>query len=173
MTTEANQQEEVDVIKATDVKIFPDRILKPKTAEKILNELMDFDGVLRVLLNGEKLPTVVTMGPAKGTPVNHTDRTTINVKGNDVPLQVSVGEIILTVQLDKLEDFVEKTNEVLDEVLNFGYTVKTGVFTKTTTTVSDYMKYGKGFEGRIDSRLIGLVDPNTKSSETIRYIRLL
>ena len=36
MTTEANQQEEVDVIKATDVKIFPDRILKPKTAEKIL-----------------------------------------------------------------------------------------------------------------------------------------
>ena len=111
------------------------------------------------------------MGPAKGTPVNHTDRTTINVKGNDVPLQVSVGEIILTVQLDKLEDFVEKTNEVLDEVLNFGYTVKTGVFTKTTTTVSDYMKYGKGFEGRIDSRLIGLVDPNTKSSETIRYIR--
>ena len=82
MTTE-NNDAEMEVIKATDVKIFPDRILKPKTAEKILNELISLDGVLRVLLNGEKLPTVVTMGPAKGAPVNHTDRTTINVKGND------------------------------------------------------------------------------------------
>ncbi|WP_303235552.1 methyl-coenzyme M reductase operon protein D [Methanosphaera cuniculi] len=170
MTTE-NNDAEMEVIKATDVKIFPDRILKPKTAEKILNELMSLDGVLRVLLNGEKLPTVVTMGPAKGAPVNHTDRTTINVKGNDVPLQVSVGEIILTVQLDKLDDFVEKANEILDDILDFDFTITTGVFTKTTTSVSDYMKYGEDFEGRVDSRLIGLVDPNAKSTDTIRYIR--
>ena len=34
MTTE-NNDAEMEVIKATDVKIFPDRILKPKTAEKI------------------------------------------------------------------------------------------------------------------------------------------
>lgn len=170
MTTETTN-DEIEVIKATDVKIFPDRILKPKTAEKILNVLMDHDGVLRVLINGEKLPTVVTMGPAKGAPVNHTDRTTINIKGNDVPLQVSVGEIILTVQLDKLEDFVEKANELLEETLDFGFTITTGIFTKTTTSVSDYMKYGEGFEGRVDSRLIGLVDPNAKSSETIKYIR--
>lgn len=169
MTTE--NEAEMEVIKASDVRIFPDRILKPKTAEKILNELLDFDGVLRVLLNGKNLPTVVGMGPAKGAPVNHTDRKTIKVKGNDVPLQVSVGEIILTVQLDKLDDFVEKAKEVLDETLNFGYTIKTGIFTKTRTSVSDYMKYGEGFEGKVDSRLIGLVDPNTKSSETIRYIR--
>jgi methyl-coenzyme M reductase subunit D len=33
------------------------------------------------------------------------------------------------------------------------------------------MKYGEGFEDKIDSRLIGLVDPNAKSSETVRYIR--
>jgi methyl-coenzyme M reductase subunit D len=165
------EETELEVIKATDVKIFPDRILKPTTAEKILNYVLELDGVLRVLINGERLPTVVTMGPAKGAPVNHTDRKTINVKGNDVPLQVSVGEIILTVQLDKLDDFVEEVNKFLEETLNFGFTITTGIFTKTSSSVSDYMKYGEGFEGNIDSRLIGLVDPNTKSSETIRYIR--
>jgi methyl-coenzyme M reductase subunit D len=170
MTTEVDEQNR-EVIKATDVKIFPHRILKPSTTESILNEIMQLDGVLRVLLNGESLPAIINFGPAKGLPVNHTDRKTINVKGNDVPLRVSVGEIILTVQLDNLEDFVEQVDEILDNTLNFGYDVKVGVFTKTQTSVSDYMKYGDGFEDKIDSRLIGLVDPNAKSSETVKYIR--
>ena len=170
MTTEVDEQNR-EVIKATDVKIFPHRILKPSTTESILNEIMQLDGVLRVLLNGESLPALINFGPAKGLPVNHTDRKTINVKGNDVPLRVSVGEIILTVQLDNLEDFVEQVDEILDNTLNFGYDVKVGVFTKTQTSVSDYMKYGDGFEDKIDSRLIGLVDPNAKSSETVKYIR--
>ena len=163
--------EEQNIIKATDVKIFPYRILKPTTNEKILNQILQLEGVLRVLLNGESLPTIVNFGPAKGLPVNHTDRKTINVKGNDVPLRVSVGEIILTVQLDNLDDFVEKADEILDNTLNFGYDIKVGIFNKTQTSVSDYMKYGEGFEDKIDSRLIGLVDPNAKSSETVRYIR--
>ncbi|HIH35837.1 MAG TPA: methyl-coenzyme M reductase operon protein D [Methanosphaera sp.] len=170
MSTEVDEQNQ-KIIKATDVRIFPHRILKPATTENILNQILVLEGVLRVLINGESLPTVVTFGPAKGLPVNHTDRKTINVKGNDVPLRVSVGEIILTVQLDNLEDFVEQVNQILDDTLNFGYDIKVGVFTKSQTSVSDYMKYGEGFEDKIDSRLIGLVDPNAKSSETVRYIR--
>jgi methyl-coenzyme M reductase subunit D len=168
MSTEVEEQK---IIKATDVKIFPHRILKPATTETILNQVLKLDGVLRVLLNGESLPAIVNFGPAKGLPVNHTDRKTISVKGNDVPLRVSVGEIILTVQLDNLEDFVEQVDEILNDTLSFGYDVKVGVFTKTQTSVSDYMKYGEDFEDKIDSRLIGLVDPNAKSSETVRYIR--
>jgi methyl-coenzyme M reductase subunit D len=163
--------EEQNIIKATDVKIFPYRILKPSTTENILNQILQLDGVLRVLINGESLPTIVNFGPAKGLPVNHTDRKTIQVKGNDVPLRVSVGEIILTVRLDNLEDFVEQVDEILNETLSFGYDVKVGIFNKTQSSVSDYMKYGEGFEDKIDSRLIGLVDPNAKSSETVRYIR--
>lgn len=170
MSTEVDDSE-IDVIKASDVKIFPYRILKPKTAEKILNDIFELDGILRVLINGENLPQVVNMGPAKGEPVNHTDRTTININGNEVPLSVSVGEIILTVQLDNLDDFVSQVNDILDKHIDFGFSVSTGIFTKTTTSVSDYMKYGEGFEGRVDSRLIGLVDPSAKSSESVRYIR--
>jgi methyl-coenzyme M reductase subunit D len=168
MSTEVDEQ---NIIKATDVKIFPYRILKPSTTENILNQILQLDGVLRVLINGESLPTIVNFGPAKGLPVNHTDRKTIQVKGNDVPLRVSVGEIILTVRLDNLEDFVEQVDEILNETLSFGYDVKVGIFNKTQSSVSDYMKYGEGFEDKIDSRLIGLVDPNAKSSETVRYIR--
>jgi methyl-coenzyme M reductase subunit D len=170
MSTDMDEKE-LNIIKATDVKIFPHRILKPETTEDILNEVMVLDGVLRVLINGKSLPTIINYGPAKGLPVNHTDRKTIQVKGNEVPLKVSVGEIILTVQLDNLEDFVEKVDDILSEKLSFGYDLKVGVFTKNQTSVSDYMKYGKGFEDKIDSRLIGLVDPNAKSSETVRYIR--
>jgi methyl-coenzyme M reductase subunit D len=168
MSTEVDEQ---NIIKATDVKIFPYRILKPTTTENILNQILQLDGVLRVLINGESLPAIVNYGPAKGLPVNHTDRKTISVKGNDVPLRVSVGELILTVRLDNLDDFVEKVDEILSETLSFGYDVKVGIFNKTQTSVSDYMKYGEGFEDKIDSRLIGLVDPNAKSSETVRYIR--
>jgi methyl-coenzyme M reductase subunit D len=171
MSTEVEENKIEDVIKATDVRIFPDRILKPETTEIVLNELLALDGILRVLVNGKSLPNVVNNGPAKGTPVNHSDRKTINVKGNEIQLQVSVGEIILTVQLDNLEDFVEQANEVLDDNLNFGYDLSVGIFTKNSTSVSDYLKYGKGFEDQIDSRVIGLVDPSAKSSETIRYIR--
>ena len=109
MSTEVDEQD-INVIKASDVKIFPHRILKPTTTEKILNQILALDGVLRVLINGESLPTIVNFGPAKGLPVNHTDRKTINVKGNDVPLRVSVGEIILTVQVDNLEDFLEQVD---------------------------------------------------------------
>ena len=69
------------------------------------------------------------------------------------------------------EDINNQLDEILENTLSFGYDLKVGVFTKTQTSVSDYMKYGKGFEDKIDSRLIGLVDPNAKSSETVRYIR--
>ena len=57
MSTEVDEQD-INVIKASDVKIFPHRILKPTTTEKILNQILALDGVLRVLINGESLPTI-------------------------------------------------------------------------------------------------------------------
>ena len=48
--------------------------------------------------------------------------------------------------------------------------MKTGIFTKTDITVSDYIKIGLGLEHGIDPSIIGLVDPNSKSSETIKLI---
>ncbi|MTK63145.1 MAG: methyl-coenzyme M reductase operon protein D [Methanobacterium sp.] len=160
----------MDKIKAVDVKIFPYRRLKPQTTEKVLNGIMEFDGVLRVLVNGNSIPKVVTYGPAKGTPVNHEDRKVIGVKNENFELCVSVGELIITVNYDELESFLEKLDTLLKETLTMKYEVKTGIFTKTDITVSDYIKVGLGLEKGIDPALIGLVDPNSKSSETINLI---
>jgi methyl-coenzyme M reductase subunit D len=160
----------MEPIKAIDVRIFPHRRLKPETTEKILNELLDLDGVLRFLINGESLPKIVGYGPARGTSVNHPDRKIITVKGKEVELLVSVGDIIVTVKHENLEEFVEKTKTILEEVLNFGFDVRVGIFTRTQTTVSDNLKVAYGIEEDFDPSLIGLVDPKTNSKETVKLI---
>ena len=160
----------MDKIKAVDVKIFPYRRLKPQTTEKILNGIMELDGVLRVLVNGNSIPKVVNYGPAKGTPVNHEDRKVIGVKNENFELCVSVGELIITVNYDELDSFMEKVDALLKDTLTMKYEIKTGIFTKTDITVSDYIKVGLGLEKGIDPAMIGLVDPNSKSSETINLI---
>lgn len=160
----------MEEIKAVDVKIFPYRRLKPQTTEKILNGIMEFDGVLRVLVNGNSIPKVVGFGPAKGIPVNHEDRKFIKVKDDSLELQVSVGELIITVKYDELDSFLEKLQNLLENTLSFEYQVSTGIFTKTNITVSDYLKLGYGIENGIDPRLIGMVDPNSKSGDTVKLI---
>lgn len=160
----------MEPIKATDVRIFPHRRLKPETTEKILNELLDLEGVLRFLVNGESLPKIVGYGPARGTSVNHPDRKIITVKGKEVELLVSVGDIIVTIRHENLEEFVEKTKSILEETLNFGFDVRVGIFTRTQTTVSDNLKVAYGIEEDFDPSLIGLVDPKTNSKETVKLI---
>lgn len=160
----------MEEIKAVDVKVFPYRRLKPETTEKILNGIMEFDGILRVIVNGNHVPKIVGFGPAKGTQVNHEDRKVIKVKDDSVELRVSVGEFIMTVKYENLDLFLEKLQNLLENTLNFGYEVSTGVFTKTNITVSDYLKLGYGIENNIDPRLIGMVDPNSKSQDTIKLI---
>ena len=160
----------MEKIKAVDVKIFPYRLLKPQTTEKILNGIMELDGVLRILVNGNSLPKVVNYGPAKGLPVNHEDRKVIGVKNDNFELCVSVGELIITVKYEEHENFVEKIDALLKDTLTMDYDIKTGIFTKTDITVSDYIKVGLGLERGLDPILIGLVDPSSKSSETINLI---
>jgi len=161
----------MEQIKATDVRIFPHRRLKPETTEKILNALLDLEGVLRFLVNGESLPKIVGYGPARGTSVDHPDRKIITVKGKEVELLVSVGEIIVTIRLENLEEFVEKTKAILEETLDFGFDVQVGIFTRQQATVSDNLKVAYGIEEDFDPRLIGLVDPKDNSNETVKLIR--
>lgn len=160
----------MDEIKAVDIKIFPYRRLKPSTTEKILNQIMEIDGILRVLVNGKSLPKLVGYGPAKGIEVNHQDRKVIKVQDDEIELLVSVGEIIVTVNHENLDQFMEELEGILEDSLNFKYDVSVGIFTKTEITVSDYLKYGLGFEESIDPRMIGMVDPTSKTSKTVKFV---
>lgn len=162
------ESEKINVI---DIKIIPNRYLKPNTTEKILNELYELDGQQRVLIHGPSIPLKVFYGPGKGHVVNHTDRKEINVKGNSVELRVMVGEIVITVDVSKFNDFMGNLEDVLENNMPCDYLVLVGIFTRTKSTISDYLKYGNNFEDVIDDRYIGLVDSRSKTSETVKVIR--
>ena len=163
-----DESKQVNVI---DIKIIPNRFLKPNTCEKILNELYELEGNMRVLMHGPSLPKKVFYGPGKGHDVNHTDRKTIQVKGNDVNLRIMVGDIIVTVDISKFNEFMDKLQNIVDENMPYDYTILVGRFTRTKTTISDYLKYGEGFENHIDKHYIGLVDSSARSSETVKVIK--
>ena len=162
------ESEKINVI---DIKIIPNRYLKPNTTEKILNELYELDGQQRVLIHGPSIPLKVFYGPGKGHVVNHTDRKVINVKGNDLELRVMVGEIVITVDMSKFNAFMEDLECILDEFIPCDYSILVGIFTRTKSTISDYLKYGNNFESAIDERYIGLVDSRAKTSETVKVIK--
>ena len=136
-----NKSNADEVCEIIDIKIVPYRFLKP-----------------------------VYYGPARGTPVNHPYRKSINVKGQDIDLRLLVGDIILTVNVKLLNEIMESIEKILDETLSFKYILIIGIFTKTQITVSDYLKYGTNFENVIDERYIGMVDSRARSSETIKMI---
>jgi methyl-coenzyme M reductase subunit D len=60
---------------------------------------------------------------------------------------------------------------ILDENIPCDYSLLVGIFTRTKTTISDYLKYGNNFETVIDDRYIGLVDSRAKTSETVKVIK--
>ena len=113
----------------------------------------------------------VFYGPGKGHDVNHTDRKEISVKGNNVELRVMVGEIVVTVDISKFNQFIEDLKNILDEYLPCDYYLLVGIFTRTKSTISDYLKYGNNFETVIDDRYIGLVDSRAITSETVKVIK--
>ncbi|WP_458403581.1 methyl-coenzyme M reductase operon protein D [Methanobrevibacter sp.] len=163
-----DESEKINVI---DIKIIPNRYLKPNTTEKILNDLYDLKGQQRVLIHGPSIPLKVFYGPGKGHVVNHTDRKEINVKGHPVELRVMVGEIVVTVDISKFNEFMDGLESVLEQHMPCDYSLLVGIFTRTKSTISDYLKYGNNFENVIDDRYIGLVDSRAKTSETVKVIK--
>lgn len=163
--------EESEKINVIDIKIVPNRYLKPDTTEKILNDIYELDGHQRILIHGPSIPLKVFYGPGKGHVVNHTDRKEINIKGNPVELRVMVGDIVITVDISKFDDFMDDLLAILDEKVPCDYSLMVGIFTRTQSTISDYLKYGNNFESVIDERYIGLVDSRARTSETVKVIK--
>ena len=163
--------DESETINVIDIKIVPNRYLKPDTTEKILNEIYNLDGQQRVLIHGPSIPLKVFYGPGKGHVVNHTDRKEITVKGHPVELRVMVGEIVITVDVSRFNDFMDGLQEILDGHMPCDYSILVGIFTRTKSTISDYLKYGNNFENVIDDRYIGLVDSRAKTCETVKVIK--
>jgi methyl-coenzyme M reductase subunit D len=159
--------------KPKHIRIFPNRLLQPDTAEKLLNELDQVKGVIRMLISGKNLPRKVICGPGTGSVVNHPDRRIIHVSGCAFELHVIVGEVLVEVED---ESAVEELKKACERALPFPFEFKRGYFIKRKPTLTDYGKYG--FKSRTDEtinledeRLLGLIDPHAKVETNLCMVR--
>jgi methyl-coenzyme M reductase subunit D len=158
--------------KALRVRVFPQRMLQPATAEKVLNEIDQVKGVIRMLLSGKNLPRKVTCGPGTGSDVNHPDRTIIHVGDCAFELHIIVGDILVEVED---ESAMEEVKKACERALPFPFEFKRGHFIKKKATLTDYAKYG--FKSRDDERInlederiLGLIDPHAKAETNLCVI---
>ncbi len=158
--------------KPIQVQIFPQRLLQPATAEKVLNEIDQVKGVIRMLLNGKNLPRKVTCGPGTGADVNHPNMEIIHVGDCAFELHIIVGEIIVEVENEGVLDEVKCACE---RALPFPFEFKRGHYIKKRPTLTDYGKYG--FRSRSDEtinledeRILGLIDPHAKADTNLCVI---
>jgi len=155
--------------KPIQIKISPQRLLRPETAEKLLNEIDQVKGVIRMLISGKNLPRKVMCGPGTGADVQHPDRRIIHVGGTAFELHVIVGQVIVEVED---ESAVEELRNACERALPFPFEFKRGHFIKRKPTLTDYAKYG--FRSRTDERinldderLLGLTDPHANTEKDL------
>lgn len=146
------------------IEIFPSRILSPKTAQKLLSEMYKVDGILRVMIQGQRLPTEVGFGPGTGEKVEHPQRKAIEVEGQLIELKVNVGRLRLEVADAEVK---EKVREVCEKVFPFPFEFREGHFMKKKATVTDYAKLGPD----ADPTLLGMVDPKSGDYKNLIFIK--
>ncbi|WP_367617918.1 methyl-coenzyme M reductase operon protein D [Methanoculleus methanifontis] len=140
---------------------MPIRMLKPETAERLLNMLAGITGIRRMMVQGPGLPKVVPYGPARGSPNPHSDRKAIHIADAEVALRVQVGMVILEVEDASV---IEEIRSLCDDFfVEFPYLLQEGKFMKTAPTLVDYAKYGPD----ADTSLVGLTDPRIGESPVI------
>jgi methyl-coenzyme M reductase subunit D len=138
------------------IEIFTERLLSPETVEELLTELAKIDGITRLILHGPRIASAVPEGPAKGTPNVHAARRHIQVGQQDVELGVQVGRIWLELED---EDVIEQVEEACRRTLPCGFQINRGLYMRTRPTQTDYAKWGV----IRDTRVLGMMDPNSKS----------
>jgi methyl-coenzyme M reductase subunit D len=142
------------------IEIFPSRILSPETAQKLIAEIYRVDGVIRVMVQGNRLPDKVSAGPGTGQKVEHPLRKPIQIGDQVIELKIFVGRI--RVELSNAEA-KEQIREVCEKLLPFSFEFREGHFLRTKPTVTDYVKLGPN----ADPRLLGMVDPKAKTDQLI------
>jgi len=142
-------------------RIITERLLNPETSEHLLNKVVSVPGILRMVLNGPRLPATVPYGPAKGLPNPHPMRKTIKVGDQELELQVHVGTVLLELES---RDVIPALQTAIEPIFtDFTFRIQEGRFMKTEPSLVDYCKFGPN----ADKTLLGLSDPNSKSKPII------
>ncbi|WP_321417356.1 methyl-coenzyme M reductase operon protein D [uncultured Methanomethylovorans sp.] len=153
-----------DTIKRLQLEIVPQRLLNPETAQGLLNEILDLEGVVRLFIHGPRLPGTVPYGPAKGTAMAHNSRRLIEIEGKMVELMVIVGSIRLEVTDI---DVKEQVHEICEKLLPFPFEFREGNFMLRRQTVTGYARFGSDQ----DPLMIGITDPKGKLRDQVCFLK--
>ncbi|OKY78424.1 MAG: Methyl coenzyme M reductase subunit D McrD [Candidatus Methanohalarchaeum thermophilum] len=116
----------------TEVQIFPEKLLLAETTKELATKLSKINEVEEILVHGPTLPKKVPYGPAKGKDNPHSERGKLQVRGEEVELNVQVGRVFVRVDESKssLEDILEKLVDVCEETISCGFDIGQGRFEK-------------------------------------------
>jgi methyl-coenzyme M reductase subunit D len=124
-----------------EVQVITNRLLGADTTEIILNKLDVIEGIRQIQMTGESIPKTINSGPGKGLPNNHTERKIIHVNGREVELRYLVGAFYIELEVEteaELDAKLEEIESVLNECIEFGYTLNVGRYSKYKPTLHDY-----------------------------------
>jgi methyl-coenzyme M reductase subunit D len=144
-----------DEKKLVQVEIFPQRVLNIETAQTLLNELNEIEGITRMVVFGPRLPKDNPEDLLKGK-FNATEKKYLNIKGEMVELTVQIGRLWIEVNDTAA---IEKIKKAGEKTLPFPFEMYEGVYIRTQKTVTDYARKG----GKVDSISLGLMDPKAKT----------
>ena len=142
------------------VEIFPSRLLNAETAETLLTELNNVEGVFRAMIQGPRLPRKVSAGPGTGEDVRHAARKVVQIADTAIELSISVGRIRLEIAD---ADVKEEIRTVCERILPFPFEYRTGHFFHSKATVSDYAKHGAD----ADPSMLGMMDPKANVEDQV------
>ena len=140
-----------------DIEIFPHRLLSTETTERLLNDLEEVDGIRRIVIQGQRLPS---------TEIN-SERRMIKIKGEEIDLQVQTGRVFIEIEDETIVDDIKI---VCEDHLPFGFNVSMGTFIRKQKTVTDQIKYGEALDD-ISEEMVGLTDQNAQLSERATIIK--
>jgi methyl-coenzyme M reductase subunit D len=140
-----------------DIEIFPHRLLSADTTESLLNALDEIEGVKKIVLQGQRLPSEAT----------NPDRKKINIKGEEIDLQIKTGRVLM--EIDN-EETIEEVRLKCEDNLHFGFNIHVGTFIRKHKTVSDQLKYGEALCD-IPEDMVGLTDQNALLTERAAILK--
>lgn len=143
--------------KKMQIEIFPQRLLNFESAQKVIDELNQIEGIARIVVYGPSLPTEDPEALLQGK-YGVREPKILNIKGEQVELGVQVGRIWAEIEERGVR---AKVRAACEKSLPCSFEIYDGMYIRTKKTVTDYIKKSGDVSG-IDDASLGMFDHNAK-----------
>lgn len=145
--------------KKIQIEIFPQRLLNFESAQKLIDELNEIEGIARIVVYGPSLPAEDPEALLQGK-FGVREPKFLNIKGEQVELTVQVGRIWAEIEERSIR---KKVRAACEKSLPCAFEIYDGMYIRTKKTVTDYIRKSGDVSG-IDDASLGMFDPNAKKS---------